>query len=68
MKYRKLADAAARYGMTARAFELLLVEIGWMVDGRVCEDPVAKSYLTPEGEITDRGDGLLTGLLYWRRH
>jgi hypothetical protein len=55
----KLAEIAARYGMTQMAVERLLVKIGWMVDGCLCKAPIQRGYVTPDREVTPRGQGYL---------
>lgn len=58
-----MAEAAARYGMTARAFERLLERVGWMKDGRMVESAVSRGYLTEDLKIGPRGLGFLDGYL-----
>ena len=67
MKNIKMAETAARYGMTAAAFERLLGELGWMVDGQILPAAYSQGYLTKEREVTPRGDGFLYGIKLWRR-
>ena len=67
MRNIKITETAARYGLSARAFELLLVEKGWLLDGQVAEIAVLKGYLTKERELGPRGQGFLDGYLGRRR-
>lgn len=60
MEKNKWAETAARYGMRPAAFERLLVELCWMVDGRLGAEYVQDGCLTPMAE------GFLDGY-FWQR-
>ncbi|GAB4422222.1 MAG: hypothetical protein OHK0011_00830 [Turneriella sp.] len=47
METNKWAETAARYGMRPAAFERLLVELGWIVDGAFRTEYVQGGQLTP---------------------
>lgn len=66
MKNIKMAEAAARYGMTMSGLEELLVELGWMAGGQWLPGPFERALVTVEREVTQRGLGYLDGYL-WRR-
>ena len=55
----KMAEIAARYGMTAMSAERLMVKIGWIVDGCLSKTPIQRGYVTPDREVTPRGQGYL---------
>lgn len=61
-----MAETAARYGMTMAGLESLLVELGWIVDGRWLPVPVENRFVTENREVTQRGLSYLDGYL-WRR-
>ena len=63
MKNIKMAETATRYGMTMAGLESLLVELGWIVDGKLMPEAYRPGYLTEDREIGPRGVGFLDGYL-----
>lgn len=59
MKNLTMTEARARFGMTAAAFERLLILAGWMVDGVFTERPFTRGYLTKDRRVTLKGLGYL---------
>lgn len=60
MKTNQLAETPARYGMRPAAFEKLLVELGWTVDG------VMRAEYVRDGRLTPLAEGFLDGY-FWQR-
>lgn len=60
MQKNKWAETAARYGMRPAAFERLLVELGWIVDGEV------NAKYVQDGELTPVAHGFLDGY-FWHK-
>jgi hypothetical protein len=60
MENNKWVETAARYGMRPAAFERLLVELGWIVDGRL------RTEYVQDGQLTALAEGFLNGF-FWQR-
>lgn len=58
MKTTTWAETAARYGMRPAAFEQLLVEFGWIVDGHLL------TKFVQDGQLTPLAEGFLDGYIW----